>query len=126
MIKIKQKGDFSKTYKFLENATEVNYVFTLSKFGKRGVEALKEATPKLTGTTANSWDYIIEKTQRGTYRLVFVNNNIVDGYANVAILLQYGHATRSGTFVQGRDYINPALKPIFDVLAEDIWKEVTS
>ena len=126
MIRIKQKGNFSETYKFLKKATEVDYVFALSKFGKRGVEALREATPKASGTTANSWDYIIEKTQQGTYRLVFVNNNVVDGYANVAILIQYGHATRSGTFVEGRDYINPALQPIFDALAEDIWKEVTS
>lgn len=123
MITFKSKGDFKLTTKFLQKLRHQNVYEVLEKYGKKGVEALRHATPKDTGKTAMSWEYTVELTESG-YSLSFHNTNVVDGWANVAILLQYGHATRSGTWVEGVDYINPALQPIFDQIAQDIWKEV--
>ena len=100
------------------------HIGDLDKFGRAGVVALQQATPKDTGLTAASWDYKIERSS-GSVRISFHNSNIQNGIP-IAILLQYGHATRSGSFVEGRDYINPAIQPIFDQIAEDAWKEVTN
>lgn len=124
MISFSSKGNFSKTTKFLNKLLKQDYLNVLDKYGQKGVEALRRATPKDSGLTADSWDY--EITKKGSdVRIHFVNSNIQNG-ANVAILLQYGHATKSGGFVQGVDYINPALQPIFEKLADEAWKEVNS
>lgn len=121
MIRFTHKGDFSKTIRFLENAkTATNVDF--DKFGQEGVAALASATPIDTGKTANSWYYEIEQS-KGTATIRFCNSNIQNGVP-IAILLQYGHGTRDGGWVQGRDYINPAIQPIFDKIAESAWKEV--
>lgn len=124
MITFEQKGDFSKLNRFLERAKNAVKVGDLDKYGREGVRLLSAATPVDTGKTANSWYYKIERTNT-TVRITFLNSNIVNGWANVAILLQYGHATRNGGWVEGRDYINPAIQPLFDKLAKDAWKEVT-
>lgn len=123
MIKVSSKGDFSKTFGFLEKCKEVIHIGDLDKYGKEGVAALAAATPKDTGKTAESWYYEIER-KHGQVSIIFKNSNIVDG-ANIAILLQYGHGTGTGGYVQGTDYINPAIRPVFDKLANDAWKEVT-
>lgn len=125
MITIKQKGDFRKTHKFLEACTKSHYESILNYYGQKGVDALRKATPKDTGNTADSWGYEIRTSpDTGYYSIIWTNSNVRNGWANVAILLQYGHATRNGGYVQGRDYINPALKPIFDEIAEKVWKEI--
>lgn len=125
-IMFKHRGDFLKTETFLKRNRDLRKVQqqVLDSFGKQGVEALKNATPVNTGETASSWYYEIEKDKK-VLSLVFKNRHIVNG-VNIAIILQYGHGTRNGGFVTGVDYINPALKPIFDRLTEDLWKEVTS
>lgn len=123
-ISIKQKGDFTKAFNFFKNSIkEINDTIKLEKYGMMGVKALKDATPKDSGDTARSWSYKIVKNG-DSIRIQFLNSNIVDGVP-VAILLQYGHGTRTGGYVEGYDFINPALKPIFDRIAEDAWKEVT-
>lgn len=119
---IKQKGDFSKTEKFLNFIKGEQYLNKLAEFGQRGVEALSQATPKDTGKTAASWAYEIEKNDTTT-TIRWINTNVVE-YVNIALILQYGHGTRNGGYVSGRDYINPALRPIFDGMAEQAWKEV--
>lgn len=123
MITIKQKGDFKRTYKYLNAVKEPVKISILKKYGKKGVEALRFHTPKDTGTTAGSWSYDIIQGKESV-RIVFSNSNIQNGVP-IAIILQYGHATNNGGWVEGIDYINPALKPIFDDIAEDAWKEVT-
>lgn len=123
MITFKQKGNFVKTEKFLQNVSNINYLSILQKYGQEGVTALENATPVESGLTAISWSYEIKKT-RGSYSIVWNNSNIVDGVP-IAILLQYGHGTNNGGYVQGRDYINPALRPIFDKIAIEAWREVT-
>lgn len=122
MITFRQKGDFSKLTKFLERAKEVVHLGDLDKYGRAGVAALASATPVDTGETANSWRYEITNKD-GAARIAFYNSNIQNGVP-IAIILQYGHATGTGGWVEGRDYINPALQPIFDQILEDIWKEV--
>lgn len=124
-VTISHRGDFSKTTKFLNKIMKGRYIpAMLEKYGERGVAALASATPVDTGKTASSWSYeIIE--DNGNYELVFNNSNINKG-VNIAILLQYGHGTRNGGYVVGRDYINPALRDIFDRLAAEAWGEVTS
>ena len=122
MITFKQKGDFSKTTKFFQRIKEFCGTSDLDKYGKMGVEALANATPRDTGKTANSWDYIIEH-KKGRSSIIWTNSNIKDGIP-IAIILQYGHGTRWGTYVQGIDYINPAMAPVFDKIADMIWKEV--
>ena len=125
-IVIDSKGDFSKLDAFLDKAADAIRYVDLRKYGKQGVKALRNATPKDSGKTANSWRYeIIHDKQAKTYTLTWYNDNVVDGWYNVAIMLQYGHATQNGGYVKGRDYINPALAPIFDKIAQDAWKEVT-
>ena len=123
MIKFKQKGDFSKITKFLEKTKEAVKLEDLDRFGKVGVSALASATPVETGLTANSWYYKIER-DNGSTTISFHNSNIQNGVP-IAIILQYGHGTRNGGWVQGRDYINPAIQPIFDQIANEAWKEVT-
>lgn len=122
MIKFRHKGDFSGLEKFLERSADGIPMSVLDKYGQEGVRALAASTPKDTGKTAGSWYYRTERT-KGMLKLVFCNSNIQNG-TPVAVVLQYGHATRNGGFVQGRDYIDPALRPVFDRMAEEAWKEV--
>ena len=123
MISFRQKGDFSKLDRYFEKIKETAKIGALDKYGREGVAALSSATPVDTGKTADSWYYEI-KRQNGSVSLVFKNSNIVNGVP-IAIILQYGHATGNGGWVEGRDYINPAIQPIFDKIAESAWKEVT-
>ena len=123
MISLRQKGDFSKLTKYLEKVKEGFDVGILDKYGQAGVRALASATPVDTGLTANSWYYKIEKS-KGSVSIAFYNSNIQNGVP-IAVILQYGHGTKNGGWVQGRDYINPAIRPIFDAIVEDAWKEVT-
>lgn len=123
MIEIRQKGDFSKLTKYLERVKEVVKIGELDKYGRQGVAALKSATPVDTGRTADSWYYKINR-QNGKISIDFCNSNMNKG-VSIAIILQYGHGTRNGGWVQGIDYINPAMKPIFEKIANDAWKEVT-
>lgn len=124
MIRFKHSGNFKNTERFLKKARDLKLTPIFAKYGVQGVTALSMSTPKDSGDTANSWGYEILERRDG-YRLVWTNKNINDGIP-VAILIQYGHGTRSGTFVQGIDFINPAMRPIFDEIAENLWKEVTS
>ena len=123
MISFRQKGDFSKLTRFLEKAKNVVRIGDLDKYGREGVAALSSATPVDSGLTASSWYYKVEHTN-GSAKINFYNSNIQNGVP-IAIILQYGHGTGNGGWVQGRDYINPAIQPIFDKIAEDAWKEVT-
>ena len=123
MISFRQKGDFSKLDRYLERAKEAAKIGVLDKYGREGVAALASATPVKTGKTANSWRYEI-KRQNGSVSLEFYNSNINKGVP-IAIILQYGHGTGTGGWIEGRDYLNPAIQPIFDRIAEDAWKEVT-
>lgn len=122
MIRVRQGGNFKRLEMFLRKAERLELTNILHQYGQTGVRLLRQATPVATGRTALSWGYTIEKTDKNT-KLIFVNDNINKG-ANIAILIQYGHATGTGAYVQGRDYINPALKPLFDALADDIGKEL--
>ncbi len=121
-ISFRQKGNFAKLDTFFQRAKEVVKLSDLDKYGREGVEALRLATPKDTGRTAASWTYEIKRSN-GVIRLEFHNSNIERGIP-IAILLQYGHATRNGGFVQGVDYINPSLEPIFERIANNAWKDV--
>lgn len=123
MISFRQKGDFSKLTSFLEKAKEGVYLGELDKYGRQGVAALASATPSETGRTANSWYYTIEH-KRGSVSIIFSNSNVQNGVP-IAIILQYGHGTRNGGWVEGIDYINPAIRPIFDSIVSNAWKEVT-
>ena len=123
MIKFRQKGDFSKLTRFLERAKEAVRLGDLDKYGREGVAALASATPVDSGLTANSWYYTIEH-KNGSSSINFHNSNIQNGVP-IAVILQYGHGTRNGGWVEGRDYINPAIRPIFDRIANDAWREVT-
>lgn len=124
MISVKSKGNFSHTEKILQKALEFRYRFALEKYAKQGVDALSSVTPVDTGETASSWDYEIVK-DRGSISIRWINSNIQNG-VNIALILQYGHGTGTGGYVQGIDYINPALRPVFEQMADDAWKEVTS
>lgn len=123
MITFRHKGDFSKFTKYLERAKEVAKVGVLDKYGREGVAALASATPVETGLTAASWYYKIENKD-GRVEISFLNSNIQNGVP-IAIILQYGHGTGTGGWVEGRDYINPAILPIFDRIVESAWREVT-
>lgn len=122
MITFAQKGDFSNLTRFLERAKNAVHLGMLDKYGREGAAALAAATPVDTGVTANSWGYEIVR-KNGAVSIVFKNSNIQNGVP-IAIILQYGHATGTGGYVQGRDYINPAIQPIFDRIADEAWKEV--
>lgn len=123
MIEFSHKGDFVKTTKFLTRAKKGVRLSSLDKFGRQGVAALASATPVDTGYTAGSWYYEI-KQKSGVVEISFCNSNVQNGVP-IAIILQYGHATGNGGWVEGRDYINPAIQPIFDKITEDAWREVT-
>lgn len=123
MITFRQKGDFSKFTRYLERVKEAAKIGILDKYGQAGVDALSSATPVKTGLTAKSWSYEIEH-QNGLASITFYNSNVNKGVP-IAIILQYGHGTRNGGWVEGRDYINPAIQPIFDKITEDAWREVT-
>lgn len=122
MIKMTNHGSFENTERFFDNSKDLSRRLrtAFERYGAKGVEALRSATPKDSGLTANSWSYTIEDWGIG-----FSNSNIQDGYS-VALLIQYGHATRGGGYVEGIDFINPALRPIFEEIAEECWKEVKS
>jgi len=124
MIRLTSKGDYKKAKNWLENIKVSKLTKNFERFGERGVQALRDATPVDTGLTADSWEYrVVRDGDRP--RIEWYNTNVVNGVP-VVILLQYGHGTRSGSYVQGRDFINPAIAPIFAEIAEDYWKEVTS
>ena len=124
-VNINKKGDFNRTIKFLSKFDSNRIESILNRYGQMGVDALSEATPVDTGLTASSWGYKI-KINKGRYEIIWTNSNLGEGWANVALLLQYGHGTRNGGYVTGVDYINPALAPIFESFAEKAWKEVKS
>ena len=123
MIKFRQKGDFSKLTRFLEKAKNAVKIGDLDKYGREGVAALASATPVDSGLTSESWYYKIEN-KNGSATITFYNSNIQNGVP-IAIILQYGHGTRNGGWVEGREYINTAIQPIFDRIANNAWKEVT-
>ena len=123
MITFRQKGDFSKLTRYLERAKEVIKLGDLDKYGQEGVDALSSATPVDSGLTASSWHYKIEN-KNGSATISFYNSNVNNGVP-IAIILQYGHGTSTGGWVEGRDYINPAILPIFEKIANDAWEEVT-
>lgn len=123
MITFRHKGDFSKLTRFLERAKETVRLGDLDRYGREGVVALASATPVESGQTAASWYYKIEH-KNGSATISFHNSNIQNGVP-IAIILQYGHGTRNGGYVQGRDYINPAIQPIFDKIVNEAWREVT-
>lgn len=123
MITFRQKGDFSKLTRYLKRVNKAAKISDLDKYGREGVAALASATPVDTGKTASSWNYKIEH-KNGSIAIVFNNTNVNKGVP-IAIILQYGHGTRNGGWVEGRDYINPAIQPIFDKITENAWREVT-
>lgn len=121
----RQKSKFEKTKRYLSSKKKVEYVELLNKYGKLGVAALKEATPKRTGLTSESWTYKVYEFN-DAYKIEFYNSNLGQGWAPIAILLQYGHGTRNGGWVEGIDYINPALQPIFEKLSKEAWEKVVN
>lgn len=123
MIGFRQKGDFSKLSRYLERVKNVVHLGDLDKYGREGVAALASATPVDSGLTASSWYYEITRTN-GSVSINFNNSNIQNGVP-IAIILQLGHGTGTGGWVEGRDYINPSIRPIFDRIANDAWREVT-
>lgn len=124
MIVIKHRGSFRKVSRFLNKMSKLDVRNILSKYGQIGVNALAEATPSRSGETASSWNYSIE-IGSGHYAIYWSNSHTNDG-VNIALILQMGHGTGTGGYYSGIDYINPALRPIFDQIAEDVWSEVTS
>jgi hypothetical protein len=124
VITIKSKGSFRKTERFLKHAVSPDIFRILDGYGRKGVAALSAATPVASGLTANSWTYEVNES-RGSHSITWRNSHVVDGVP-VVILLQYGHGTGTGGYVQGKDFINPALKPIFDEIANSVWKAVTA
>lgn len=122
MISFRQKGDFSKMTRFLERAKEAVKLGILDKYGRAGVEALSSATPVESGLTASSWSYEIKHS--GSSAVIEFHNSNINKGVPIAIILQYGHGTGTGGWVEGRDYINPAIQPVFDKIVEDAWKEV--
>lgn len=123
MISFRQKGDFSKLNNYLERLRRFNCTSILDKYGKRGVAALSAATPTESGKTAGSWYYEISG-RKDAVKITFLNSNVNKGVP-IAIILQLGHGTGTGGWVEGRDYINPAIQPVFDNIADEAWREVT-
>ena len=122
-VNFEVSGSFSNTERFLNRIRHKDYLNSLDNFGRQGVQALRNATPVDSGKTAESWNYEINQT-KGMTEIVWTNSNVNDGVP-IAVILQYGHGTGTGGYVQGRDYINQALRPIFDEIAEKAWKAVT-
>lgn len=123
MFSFKNKGNFERTLTFLEYALKQNYYDILLNYGKKGVQALSANTPKDSGETANSWSFKIDK-KKGKIIISFYNDETTPAGTPIAILIQYGHATKNGSFVQGKDFINPALRPVFESMANEIWGRV--
>ena len=123
-IKFKHRGNFNNTERFFKRARKMDFFRNLEKYAQEGVAALSSATPVDSGLTAASWDYEIVK-KKGSISIYWTNSNINEGVP-IAVILQYGHGTNNGGYVQGRDYINPAIRPVFDKIADNAWKEVTS
>jgi len=124
LIRFRHRGSFDSMEKFLKNANKKDYRSIIERYAKEGTHVLSQATPKDSGITADSWNHEIVFRRTG-FSIHWTNNHTVDGLP-IVILLQYGHGTRSGSFVDGRDFINPAIRPIFDKIAENLWKEVTN
>ena len=124
MLYVTSQGDFSKTQKFLAKLARPNIIERLKAYGSMGVDALSAATPKDSGKTAGSWGYEVKQSGK-TYLIIWTNTNVVQGVP-IAVILQYGHGTGTGGYVKGRDYINPAIQPIMNRIAEDVWKVVSS
>ena len=124
MVTFKHRGNFNNLEKFLNKVRGSTYLNMLNKYGEAGVKALADATPVDSGKTAECWTFEISRTQNRT-TLSWLNTNVNEG-VNIAVILQYGHGTGTGGYVEGRDYINPAIRPVFDKIAEEAWREVTS
>jgi hypothetical protein len=123
LITISSKGSFSNTEKFLKRSIISNYNSIFEKYGKEGVRLLSSATPVDTGKTSESWTYEVKKSKSGI-SIEWSNSNVVNGVP-IAIIIQYGHATQNGAYIQGQDYINPVIKPLFDKLTDNLWKDVS-
>ena len=124
MISFSSKGSFQKTDNFLSRMSNGDIFRTLETYGREGVNALASSTPVESGATAAGWDYEVRRTGK-SFSITWINSHKVNGLP-IVILLQYGHGTGTGGYVQGRDFINPAMRPIFDKIAENVWKAVTS
>lgn len=124
MISATSSGSFEKTVKFLERLQSQDIFSSLERYGRMGVDALSRVTPAETGKTSISWGYKVLRT-KGRYSIIWFNTHEEDG-VNIAVIIQYGHGTGTGGYVQGRDYINPAMRPIFDQILEDVWRQVTN
>lgn len=123
MITIESQGEWKLTRNWFDRMTKLDLALIMNQFGKEGVSALAVATPSRSGLTSKSWNY--EVTRKGNnWKITWTNSNVNKG-ANIAVLIQYGHGTRNGGYVVGRDYINPAIRPVFDKIAQKAWKEVT-
>ena len=123
MIAIESQGEWKLTRNWFDRMTKLDLALIMNQFGKEGVSALAAATPSRSGLTSKSWNY--EVTRKGNnWKITWTNSNVNKG-ANIAVLIQYGHGTRNGGYVVGRDYINPAIRPVFDKIAQKAWKEVT-
>lgn len=123
MITISSKGNFNNTEKFFKKVATSNYISVFDKYGKEGVRLLSSATPVDTGKTSESWTYEVKKSKSGI-SIEWSNSNVVNG-VQIAVIIQYGHGTQNGAYIQGQDYINPVIKPLFDILTNDIWKDVS-
>lgn len=123
MITIESQGDWKLTRNWFSKMTKLDLALIMNQFGREGAAALASATPSRTGVTAKSWNYEVKRTGNN-WKITWTNSNVNKG-ANIAVLIQYGHGTRNGGYVVGRDYINPAIRPIFDKIADKAWKEVT-
>ena len=123
MISFDSHGDFGKTDNFFKKMMGQDFMSVLDHYGKQGVSALASATPRESGETANSWSYEVVK-ENGRYAVYWRNSHVNEGVV-IAVILQYGHGTKNGGYVQGRDYINPAIRPVFDKISQEAWKAVT-
>lgn len=124
MIKVEAKGNFDKTEKFLKKMSKREVRSTLNKYGERGVALLRQSTPVRSGRTASSWSFKINSSG-GRHEIIWSNSNVNRG-VNIAMIIQYGHGTRNGGYVQGIDYINPVTAQVFEEMADELWREVTS
>lgn len=122
-INVTQKGSFHNTERYLRRLSSVNITAILNKYGERGVEALRAATPIDSSLTANSWYY--EIVQRPNYHSIRWHNSNIQNGSSIAVLIEYGHATRNGGYVQGHEYIMQAILPVFEQINEEVWREVT-
>lgn len=125
VVTFKTKGDFKKTWKFLKFLSSKAFYNKLEHYAKKGVIALAEATPKDSGETSDAWGYEIDIGKDRT-TITWTNDNLTSYGTPVAILLQYGHGTRDGGYIEGFDFINPALEPIFQEMVDILWREVTN